>query len=78
MAELRQLPSWKTYEERRSQLDAADKDSDERKIRTVKFQRLIKTLELIVLERNLPLCATPPIVERYQRLLALEESSLNE
>ncbi len=74
---LKQLPSWKTYEERRSQLEAADKDSDERKIRAVKFQRLIKTLESIVLEKNLPLCATPQIVERYQRLLALEESSLN-
>ena len=77
LAELKQLPSWKTYEERRSQLEAADKDSDERKIRTVKFRHLIKTLESIVLEKNLPLCTTPQIVERYQRLLALEDSSLN-
>jgi hypothetical protein len=77
LAELKQLPSWKNYEERRSQMEAADKDSDQRKIRTVKFQRLIKTLELIVLEKNLPLCATPEIVERYQRLVALEASSLN-
>jgi hypothetical protein len=77
LAELKQLPSWKAYDERRSQLEAADKASDLGKIRTVKFQRLIKTLESIVLEKNLPLCATPEIVQRYQRLLALEESSLN-
>jgi hypothetical protein len=77
LAELKQLPSWKNYEERRSQMEAADIDSDQRKIRTVKFQRLIKTLELIVLEKNLPLCATPEIVERYQRLVTLEASSLN-
>ena len=76
LAELKELPSWKSYDERRTQLQAADKVSDANKIRTVKFRRLIKSLELVVLEKNLPLCATPEIVERYQRLRALEESSL--
>jgi len=37
---------------------------------------LINALESIVLENNLPLCATPEIVERYWQLLALEESTL--
>jgi hypothetical protein len=38
---------------------------------------LLNALESIVLENNLPLVATPEIVERYQRLVALEELTLS-
>lgn len=77
LAELKQLPSWKTYDERRQQMEAANKESDQRELRTVKFRKLIRALEAIALENNLPLFATPQIVERYQQLLALEDSTLS-
>lgn len=76
LAALKELPSWKTYDERREQSGAADQQSDQREIRTVKFRRLLSTLDAIVLEKNLPLVAKPEIVERYQQLMALEESAL--
>lgn len=77
LAELKELPSWKAFDERRKQAAVADKGADEREIRSVKFRRLVNTLETIVLERNLPLVAKPEIVERYQKLLALENSHLS-
>jgi len=76
LAELKQLPSWKSYEERRQQMEASNQASDQRELRTVKFRKLIHALESIVLENNLPSFATPQVVERYQRLLSLEESTL--
>lgn len=77
LAELKQLPSWKTFDERRQQAATADKNSDQREIRSVKFRRLLNTLECIVLEKNLPLVATPEIVAHYRRMIALEKSQLN-
>jgi hypothetical protein len=77
LAELQQLPSWKLFDERRQQTEAADKGGDQRELRSVKFRRLLNALETIVLESNLPLLAKPEIVERYRQLIALEKSHLN-
>ncbi len=76
LAELKQLPGWKSYEERLKQMETASDKSEQHELRAVKFRRLINTLEAIVLEKNLPLLATPEIVERYRQLMALEESAL--
>lgn len=76
LAELKELPGWKAYEERLKQMETAGDESDRRELRTVKFRRLINQLEAIVLEQNLPRVATPEIVERYRQLVTLEESSL--
>lgn len=74
--EIKQLPTWKYYDERRQQAGETDKYSDERELRSVKFRRLLNVLETIVLERNLYLVAKPEIVERYRKILALEKSHL--
>ncbi len=76
LAELKQLPGWKSYEERLKQMETASDKSEQHELRAVKFRRLINTLEAIVLEKNLPLLATPDIVERYRQLTALDESKL--
>ena len=76
LAELKELPGWKAYSERRKQMEAAGDQSEQHELRAVKFRRLINTLETIVLEKNLPTWATPGVVERYRQLLALEESNL--
>jgi hypothetical protein len=76
MGEIKLLPSWKTYDERNRQNEAVKKARDQAEIRTVKFRRLLNTLEVIVLERNLPLVAAQEIVERYKQMRALEGSAL--
>jgi hypothetical protein len=76
LAELQQLPSWNTYDERRKEREKADRESQERELRTVKFRRLTSALEAIVLEKNLARVAAPAVVEKYRRIVALEESSL--
>lgn len=77
LSELKQLPSWKAFDERRQQMETADKAADQRELRNVKLRRLIHALEVAVLEKNLPVVAKPEIVERYRKLKSLEESHLN-
>jgi hypothetical protein len=77
LAELKQLPGWKSYDERLQQMQVANQESEQRELRMVKLRKLLNTLESIVLENNLPLFATPQVLERYQRLLSLEESTLS-
>ena len=75
LAAVRELPSWKNYDERRLQAEESARKAEEHELRDVKFRRLIKGLEIIVLEKNLPLVATPEIVQKYRQLIDLEESS---
>jgi len=44
--------------------------------RWVKCQRLIRTLENIALAENLPKYASPEVLDRYEKLLALESQTL--
>jgi len=74
--ELKQLPSWNAFEERRKQIEESGDQFARHELRDVKFRRLVKALELIVLEKNLPLVATPEIVNRFQQMMKLEESNL--
>ena len=77
LTELQELPGWKTYEQRRAQAEEAAALPVRHELREVKFRRLVSTLESIALEQNLPLLATPDIVDRYQQMIRLEESPLN-
>ena len=72
---MKELPSWKSYDERRGQTVESARKAEQHELRDVKFRRLIKGLEIIVLEKNLPLVATDEIVKKYRQLIDLEESS---
>lgn len=76
LTELQQLPGWKAYEERLKQREVASDKSEKHELRGVKFRRLIQALETILLEQNLATIATPEIIDRYQQIMALEESTL--
>ncbi len=76
LAELQALPSWTAYDQRRQQMATADQASDREELRSVKLLRLIYAVESIVLDKNLPLVATPQVVAKYEQILALENSSL--
>ena len=75
LAEMKELPSYQSYDERRLQVEESARKAEQHELRDVKFRRLIKGLEIIVLEKNLPLVATPEVVQKYRRLIDLEESS---
>lgn len=75
--EIKQLRSWKAFDERRQQTVETGDQAAQHELKEVKFRRLINTLESIVLEQNLPKVAKPEIVARYQQMIMLEESSLN-
>ncbi|MBC7818193.1 MAG: hypothetical protein IAG10_15000 [Planctomycetaceae bacterium] len=76
LTELKQLPAWKSYDQRRQQSAESEEQSERHELREVKFRRLINTLESIVLEKHLPSVTTPEVVERYRLLIRLEESTL--
>lgn len=77
LSEIHQMPSWKNYDARRQQNESNQKRSQQSEIRNIKLRRLLHALETIDLAVNLPNAATPEILEHYQRLISLEESSLN-
>ncbi len=77
VAELKQLPGWKGYEDRLKQRAEDAKKAELHELRAVKFRRLINALESIVLEQNLPLSASPEVMTRFQQIMALEESTLD-
>lgn len=75
-AEIKELDAWRAYDDRRRQIDETGDLSEQHELREVKYRRLIKTLELIILEQNLPRVAAPEIVQRYRQMIALEDSTL--
>jgi hypothetical protein len=75
LAEIKAMPSWNNYDERRQQAETTARKAEQHELRDVKFRRLIKGLEIIALEKNLPLVATKEIVQKYRQLIDLEESS---
>lgn len=76
LAEIQQLPAYEAYDRGRVQRADQAAKAELSELKEVKFRRLINTLETIVLSKNLPLVATPEIVQRYRDMLALENSSL--
>ena len=42
----------------------------------INLKRLVHCIETIVLAKNLPIVATPEVVQRYQQILELEQMSL--
>ena len=77
LADIKELPAWKGYDQRRQQSAESEKKAEEHELREVRFRRLISTLEVIQLEKHLPQVATAEIVERFRQLIQLEESSFN-
>jgi hypothetical protein len=74
---VQKLPDYSTLQytkKREKELTDASLQLEREKARC---ERLIETCEEAVLAWNLPLVAKPEIVERYERLLAMEEGSLS-
>lgn len=78
LEEIRQLPSFAAFEASQSQLAEAAMAREESELKEVKFQRLINTLEAILLAKNLPVVADDEIVSKYAVMLAVEESFLSD
>jgi len=74
---IQELPEYAIYEERLKQREQQSKDADTAELRTVRFRRLIDTLENIVLAHNLPTASTEEIVGKYQEMRKQEQTTLN-
>ena len=76
LSEIELLPAYEAFDKNRQRREEQSDKSEESELREVKFRRLINTLEVIILSKNLPLVASPEIVQRYDDMLTLENSSL--
>lgn len=74
---IKKLRSWDAYDRAQRRIEEYEAESEKHEMREVKFRRLIKTLELIILDENISKVASPEIVQRYRELIALEGSSFN-
>jgi hypothetical protein len=73
--EVQAMPSYEAYARSRDQREASRRAIFDAEMKQVRFQRLIHTLESVVLAENLKVVAAPEIIERYEAMLKLEQSS---
>lgn len=76
MEEVEAMPSYQAYQRAQEQREASQKALLEAEMRQVRFQRLIHTLESVVLAENLQLVASPEVLKRYQAMLELEQGTI--
>ncbi len=76
-AEIQNLPNYARFIENQRNREMTADQMEQAELREVKYERLIHTLEAILLAKNLGKVATPAIVQKYQQMLAVEQSTLN-
>ena len=76
LEQLSELPAYAEYDESRQQFRQRMVQREQAELLMVKFQRLIHTLESIVLAQNLELVADQAVHARYQTMLELEDGFL--
>jgi hypothetical protein len=69
-------PSYAALHDAREQEDRLTEARDEAERRAARLERLLRTIENVVLAENLPRVASPEIVARYRALIAMEEQGL--
>lgn len=74
---IKQHSSYKSFDRVRNEIRAANGQQMDLDRRWTKCQRLVRMLENVALEANLPHVATPEIVERYHQLVAAERQTLS-
>jgi hypothetical protein len=70
------LPSYKALRRSKERVKQLSEDRMKLSREEARLQRLLQTCESVALAANLPRLAPREIVERYQRLLAMEEGTL--
>ena len=76
--QIAELPNYDRFTDGLLQRKETQHSLELAELREVKFQRLINTLEAIVLDRNLEQLADAEVVARYRAMIALEQTGLND
>jgi len=76
LEQIAKLPNYERFTNSVRSRERTQQAQIQAELREVKFQRLVNTLEAIVLARNLERLADAQVVERYRAMLKLEQSSL--
>ena len=76
--ELRQLPSFELYKKSQDDRRISREKATEAELKDVQFRRLVHTMESVVLAQNLPRIASPELLKRFQAIVELESSYLNQ
>ena len=74
--EIVDLPSYQSFRRLNDERQAGREEALQTEVLQARYQRLINTLEAIVLAANLPYVADPDVVAKYKQLLAAEQSVL--
>lgn len=78
MQQIAELPNYERFADGLLQRKKTEHSLEQAELREVKFQRLINTLEAIVLARNLEQLADAEVVARYRAMIALEQTGFND
>lgn len=78
LQQMAELPNYERFTSGNQQRRQTQQALEQAELREVKFQRLVNTLEAIVLARNLEQLAEADVVARYHAMIALEQTGLND
>ncbi|MFN7876541.1 MAG: hypothetical protein ACK5PB_14580 [Pirellula sp.] len=76
LKEIQNLEGFGDYKKNRDETKLRIEKTQANELQQVAFKRLIHHLELSVLEKNLPSCATEEVQARYRAMIELENQSL--
>lgn len=76
LAEITKLPEYEVFQKRAEERKRADAIGEESELKSVKYRRLIETVETMVLEKNLSLVAPTDVQARYAAMRVMECSLL--
>ncbi len=76
LAEIKLLPSYSLYQQAQQERKQASAVAENAELAQIKFRRLVETLVSVALARNLAEIASDEVIDRYQKMLAIEESAL--
>ena len=76
--ELQQLPSFEAYKKSQDDRRISREKATDAELKDVQFRRLVHTMESVVLAKNLPRIASPELLKRFQSIVELESSYLNQ
>ena len=77
LEKLRLLPNFQPFQQSIEDRARIKLNSTNAELKEVLFRRLIHSLETILYARNLPLVASPVQLEKYRKMIAIEEMSFD-
>lgn len=78
LAKVRELPNYEPFTKSLNDRRIARENATKNELKSVQFRRLVHSIETVILAKNLPIVASPDVVQRYRNILDLEATYIGD